>query len=227
MGYQHPIENGVTLVTRRRTSRMTVSGQHITDYFDFNAYHVPTRIEERYGLDPSVVRVTNRTYEHRIPTNFDTPDSPYVLNLLTSETVTLGGDTIARSWVYDAAGFKTSEMVGGITTTFTPDARGNVATRMTASGHTTSFSYAWGVLKDTVTPEYTITRVINPDSTVQRETQAGRETRYEYDGLGRQTLIDPPGAESVSASTTTVFNEAGRTVVTTLFLDFYDRLVVA
>ena len=80
----------------------------------------------------------------------------------------------------------------GIKTTFTPDAFGNVARLKNANNNTTQFSYFHGVLRNTTTPEYTLTRTINAEGTVASETQRGFTTRFEYDRLFRTTEVDPP-----------------------------------
>ena len=61
------------------------------------------------------------TYRHLI-------DDAYVLGLPASESITVGGMTVAKSWGYDATtGFRQSQTIHGITTTFGADDFGNVA----------------------------------------------------------------------------------------------------
>jgi hypothetical protein len=68
-----------------------------------------------------------------------------------------------------------------------------VASATKANGKTTSYTYSWGRLQHTQTPEYTITRVIDPDGTMRSETIAGRTTTYSFDSVGRLEQVQGPG----------------------------------
>ena len=125
------------------------------NFLDYGDYHQPTTITETGDLS----RTTSRTYTHL----GNSPTTPsYLVGKLAQEQVTVGGETFTESWTYDdgstpSPGFLRSHTRYGITTTFTPSddgggyvfphVLGNVAS-VTNNGHTTSFTYDWGVVKD-------------------------------------------------------------------------------
>ena len=201
---------GVPQLTRRLVTR---AGQtHTTDYSYststlpyFHEFHRPVAITER-GATGGVERTTQLTYQHVI-------DDAYVLGLPATESTTVSGMTMQKSWGYNAAtGFRQSETMYGITTTFGADAFGNVATAVKANGKATSFTYSRGVLENTTTPGVVAERTINHDGTVASETIAGRTTTYEYnDPLGRLTRTQRPGPTN---ATTITYDDANRTVTT-------------
>jgi YD repeat-containing protein len=199
---------GVPRIARRLVKR---AGQTYTTEYTysgstqpyFHEFHRPITITER-GPAGTVERATQLTYQHVI-------DEAYVLGLPATESVTVAGMTMQKSWGYDAAtGFRQSETVYGITTVFGADALGNIATATKANGKTTSFTYRWGVIEDTTSAEVIIDRMINSDGAIASETIAGRTTTYEYDDpLGRLTRIQPPGSAN---ATTTSYDDANRAV---------------
>jgi YD repeat-containing protein len=199
---------GVPRVLRRLIAR---GGQtHTTEYGYsentlpyFHEFHRPLTVTER-GPVGGVERRTQLTYRHLI-------DDAYVLGLPASESTTVNGMTMLKSWGYDATtGFRQSQTIHGITTTFGADAFGNVAAAVKANNKATSFTYSWGVLEDTITPGVVVDRTINPDGSVASETIAGRTTTYEYnDPLGRLTRKQFPGATN---ATITSYDDARRIV---------------
>ena len=193
------------LVTRGGRTYTTDYGYSTSTLPYFHEFHKPVTITER-GPAGGVERTTRWTYRHLL-------DEAYVLGLPASESVTVGGMTVARSWGYNSTtGFRQSETVQGITTTFGADDFGNVVSLVKANGKTTSFTYSWGVLEDTTTPGVVVDRTINPDGTVASEAIAGRTTIYEYaDPLGRRTRVQPPGS---SNATTITYDDANRTTTT-------------
>ena len=141
--------------------------------------------------DGELSRATLRAFAYL--SGSDPSFGSYIVDRVAAETLVSGSDAFTRSFEYaPATGFKTSENRYGILTRFTADAVGNVASVRDANGHVTSFSYDWGVVKNTTTPEFTITREINADGSVRTETRRGLTTRFQYDGLGRPTLVTPP-----------------------------------
>jgi YD repeat-containing protein len=185
---------GLSQPIRRTITRMGTT--HTTEYAygsvgaHFHNYHNPTTITER-GPDGAVRRTTTRTYTHLAAM----PSTPYLLALPASEAVTEAGVTTSSSRTYAiATGFRETETVDGFTTTFTPDARGNVATLTKANGKAIEMTYQSGVVKDVTTQAgVNTTRTINPDGTVDSETIANRTTSYQYDALSRRTELHPPG----------------------------------
>jgi YD repeat-containing protein len=164
--------------------------------------------------------------------------SGYLVDRIASATTTVAGESATASWTYNAdTGFVESATQSGITTTYAADPDTGAVARVTdAHGHTTSFTYEWGVVKSIATPLHTTTRTINADGTVASVTRRGSTTSYEYDALGRLVWAKPPlgywtetrydGAaarwvqvrrgdgSSEPAQTTTSFDAFGRVVAT-------------
>jgi YD repeat-containing protein len=175
------VRDGVTY-----TTTYSYSNDNYADYGQ------PNHIVETGDLS----RTTDITYRHDF--------SRYIRGRTASTTVTVGGVASTKTSTYDSdTGFLTSQTALGVTTTFTPDNDGNVASVTNAGNETTSYSYEWGVVKNTTTPAYTVSRTINALGTVATETRGGTTTTYTYDNAGRVT----------SAST----NTPGRAATTTTF----------
>jgi YD repeat-containing protein len=156
-------------------------------FLTYQNHHRPTTITER-GPEGTVRRSTALNYQHMATGTL------FFGALPTREATTITGMTAEKTWAYNGAtGFRESESLYGIATTFTPDADGNIATATKANGKATSFTYSFGEVKDTTTPQYVVSRVINPDGTIASETAAGRTTNYSYDARGRLTETLPPG----------------------------------
>jgi len=174
-----------------------------TSYGDF---HMPYQIEETGQLS----RTTYREFRHSTNAPYD---APYIVGLPTVERITSNSQTFETLLDPDPAnGFVRSETRYGITTTFTPtqDQRGNIWKATNANNKTTSFTYDWGRVKNTSTPEYLIERTINPDGTVASEKNGGRETTYTYDDLSRITMIHPPaGGDAASNPIFTDYDNEG------------------
>jgi RHS repeat-associated protein len=168
-------------------STTTTRGPHVSStayrYSDdnLNDYGQAWEITE----DGDFGRVTQRTFRHGFPDRF-------IKGKLESETVTGPGGSFTRAFTYDDDGFLHIVDTYGATTTFEPDARGNVASLTDADLHTTASTYSWGVLQDTTTPGYPITRQINPDGTVAAQTRGGATTTFVSDDLGRVIDVIPP-----------------------------------
>jgi YD repeat-containing protein len=112
--------------------------------------------------------------------------------------VTVNGESFSKSWGYNHSnGFLEAEIDYSITTAFGSDGLGNVGSVTTANGKTTTSTYQWGIVKDTRTAEFTVTRSINSDGTVASETRAGRTSTFAYDALSRVLTNQPPGGTNV------------------------------
>ena len=132
----------------------------------------------------------SRTTDYTFDYNFSS--SLYLKDRIASETIS-GGGTFQKSFGYNnTTGFKESESIYGVTTTFSSDAFGNVDLITDATGRSTSFTYDWGVLKNTITPAYTITRTVVASGLVTSVLRRGFTTTFSYDTLFRITVIDPP-----------------------------------
>ena len=198
VGFNSDADIFVPLLQERNLTRgprtYTTTNTYATT--NYNDYGRPSSISETGELS----RTTARTFQYGF-----TP--PYIVDRLASETVTVGGESFTKSYTYNLSnGFKVGETIYGLGKTFTPDSKGNVASVTDASNKTTSFSYDWGVVKDTTTPGYTITRTINADGTVASETRRGFTTTFTYDTLSRPTLVTPPVG---NATITEYDNSAG------------------
>src|SRR5690606_32866926 len=132
---------------------------------------------------------------------YDYGFSFYVAGPVKHETVTVDGESFTSSFEHeDSTGFRTSQNIYGITTTFGRDGSGNRSSATDANGHTTTTTYAWGVAKDTSTPEYGIARSINHDGTVASESRGDITRTYAYDDLGRPTRVSESGADDTVTS---------------------------
>lgn len=175
-----PSVSGTDQLPALETRTLTRDGVTHTTTLTYNAshygdFHHPDTIVATSG---AVSRTTTRVYDHTY-VHVDPGAWPYIIGMPLSQTVTIAGDTTTASWTYDMnTGFRTSETVNGLTTTFTPDATlGTVAIVTRPNGKTTSFSYSWGQVSGIETSEldYEITRGVNPDGTIASETRpAGR-----------------------------------------------------
>ena len=84
----------------------------------------------------------------------------------------------------------------GVLTRYNVDANtGMIAKVIDSHNHETSFTYDWGVLKDTVTPEYApaaqIARTIKFDGTILSETRRSTTIKFEHDAVGRLEWVKP------------------------------------
>jgi RHS repeat-associated protein len=161
----------------------------------FDNYHRPYRTTECQASGATCVgptRTTTRVFKYGF--------TPYLIGPLQEETVLVSGDDeYGTSHVYDmATGFQTKRTVNGIETDYTPDTTGtgNGNVGQETGAITTSFSYEWGVLKDTIRPLSTTSRAINPDGTVASETVNWGTTNYIYDDIGRPETMSPPVGEN-------------------------------
>jgi YD repeat-containing protein len=157
---------------------------------NYNDFGRPWRSIDMSGWS-SPMRITERVFDYGFP--------DWIVDRLTSQSVTIGSETRTSSWVYAAAtGFMTQSNAMGTVTTYTPNAAGQVASVTNANGHTVSFTYDWGVLKKTTTPLLVTDRVINPDGTIASENVGTLSTQYQYDVAFRLRRVLPPGAPAVN-----------------------------
>src|SRR4029453_4556453 len=116
----------------------------------------------------------------------------------------------------------------GVATTSPRDGFGSVGTSTDRNGNQTSRSHRWGVLENTITPKYTVTRDINSDGTVAHETRGGVRTTFGYDDLGRVTSISAPHADPTTTAYTdsSVVVSRGPTRATTV-VDGFGRPITS
>jgi YD repeat-containing protein len=172
--------------TKRGTYTWTTTSEYHTGLGNFNDYGRPWRIFQ----DGELHRVIARTFQYGF--------GPYIVDRVSREEVTVGGQSFERNWVYTlSTGFLEKEALGhinlGSVTTYTPTGDGNVAWLNDPRGYVTSFAYSWGRVQQVTTPHLTKTHAINPDGTIASETVGGLTTTYEYDDAFRLLRMKPPG----------------------------------
>jgi len=191
---------------------------------NFNDHGRPFLIMETGELDRATVRAFGYL------SGSDPSFGSYIVDRVAAELLVSGPEVFGRSFEYvPATGFMRLENRSGIVTRFESDAWGNVASTRDANDNATGFTHDWGVVKNTATPEFTITREINSDGTVKTETRRGHTTRFQYDEIGRPTLVAPP----IGLETRTQYdNFAGRftrvsrgSSVTTTSLNGFGQIV--
>jgi YD repeat-containing protein len=197
VGLNHDSFIYVPLVSTRTVVRgpSTFSTTNTYSASNFNDYGRPNVVSESGQLS----RTTSRMFRYGF--------SKYIVDKVASETVTVGGESFAKSYTYNLSnGFPQSQTVDGVTTSFVGDSRGNVSASTDARANTTLFAYQWGRISSVQTPQYTISRPINGDGTVASETRRGFATTFSYDALERLTRTVLPVGNAI---TTTYDNSAG------------------
>lgn len=210
-----------SVLTRSDVTRdgRTYRTDYVYDSGFYSNYHRPSQIVEKGNLQPDGSGETNRTttlgYDYNFNLTPNTNSQRYFNGKVGGETVTLQGETLTRAWGYDHTTGCLGEVIEyDIHTGFECDALGNVSKIKPGQivSKQTTFTYDWGVLKNTVTPQFTISRSINTDGTVASVTQGGRTTAFTYDNAFRVTQVQPPGG--TNPTTTTYNNVDGSTVIT-------------
>lgn len=152
-----------------------------TTYADFDAYGNPGKKTESGPNGGN--RTTNYTY-------FNDPNK-WILGLVKDEV--FAGGSLYRS--YDANGKLLTATKDGVTSGFTYDAQGNLASLTTPRGQVYSYSdYKRGIAQVESQPEgITINRVVDNAGNITAETNGdGHTTTYTYDGLNRLTSEAKP-----------------------------------
>jgi YD repeat-containing protein len=182
-------------VTRGTQSWRTTFEFHLADG-RFNDYGRAYRVRA-YDEGTVTYQQAQTTFDYSFLVGTP-PPYPYVLPVA-SVVATLGAETATTAYTYDMlTGFVTTVTTRGRTTTFTRTARGNVASVRDAVRPATTFEYSWGVVS-LITPPLgpVTTRSIRPDGLAEWErlgtAPATLTTAYEYDQIGRVTLVTPPG----------------------------------
>jgi RHS repeat-associated protein len=120
-------------------------------------------------------------------------------------------DGISASAQYDSdTGFMTSRTAGGVTTTFYPDAYGNVDLAV-VGGTQFSIPHSWGVSTGISGPGANTVLTVNPDGSTATATRNGHTTFFTYDAAGRLTGVQPP----IGNPATTTYASDGTSVTTT------------
>jgi YD repeat-containing protein len=161
-------------------------------------FHCPTQISETGETETGEVsHNTVRAYTHY-------QVQPRITCLLVMEAVVEGAQTARRDFEYDNGnvndrkGFLTQATEAGVypynlQMSFSGDDGGNIET-VTRRGLTTSFTYTRGQQATITNPLTTVSRVVNLDGAIDRETRDGRTTTFEYDpASGLLQTVRPPG----------------------------------
>jgi hypothetical protein len=164
------------------------------------------------GESGALTRKSTRTFFYG--SSSDPSFGTYIVDKPATETVRVpasGSESFTSRYEYRTVGgyrgFLEAQTIRGIRTSFTAELvggqpNGNVKTSTDGNGHVTSFAYSWGRTQTITTPEYTISRVINPDGTMASEKRRGFTTSFVYDSLMRETKRTPP----VGHPTLTTYN---------------------
>ncbi len=181
--------------TTTRSGSTSGAGQsiHVVDHdyaaTNYNDYGRAWRTTES---GPAGTRVVTRTFQYGFV--------PYIVDRVATWSVSGGGQSFASSYSFAlATGFRTGQDVYGIALDYQPstDGRGNLASVTDGEGHVTAYTYEYGVARTTQTGEYLITRDVNTDGTIARETRRGRDVVHlrradattQHDAPARQ--LDP------------------------------------
>jgi YD repeat-containing protein len=182
----------VPLLTSKSIIR---GGQTYTTNYDYTGdnYGNPTTISE--SGDKS--RTTSISYWNNISKNI-------VQNKPSSETVSSNDfscpGTCNTSYTYDTSTGRLEQINKyGVTTDYGYYSNGNLQSETNARSKTTSYEWNYGVIKKIITPEYTISRIINQNSTIASETN-GRSitTNFTYDNNLRLKSIEPPAGNTTN-----------------------------
>lgn len=192
------IPNPVTPIPAIKTRTLTRDGATYTTTYtysasDFADYGQPITIAEVGQLS----RTTALTYRHDL--------TKYIRGRLASSVVTVGAQSYSRSFQYNGdTGFLNSATSLGLTSTFTSDGMGNVATARNPLNQATEFGYDWGVVKSVSTPEWTVTSTLNEDGTAASVSRGGVTTTFQRNALGAVTSVatNTPGRIPVTTSFT-------------------------
>lgn len=160
----------------------TVNGAvHTTIYSNYDAYGNPVTIAEAGPNGGN--RTTTRTYLN------DT--AKWIIGRVKDESFT--GSSTTR--LFDGYGNLTSITSEGVTTGYTYDSQGNIATTTQPRGLVYTYSnYKRGTPQTEAQPEaVSLARVVDNMGNVTSETNGnGFTTTYTYDGLNRVTSVDYP-----------------------------------
>lgn len=173
---------------------------HSTTFSAFDTYGNPGTITETGPNGGN--RTTTVTYFINA--------SKWIINQVKDQTVS-GGVSITRS--FDTNGNMLSVTQDGISTGYTYDGQGNVATTTFPRSLTHTYTnYKRGIAQtETQREGVGITRVVSDAGNITSETNGeSKTTNYGYDGLNRVTSIAPPAGSPISISYTATSKTATR-----------------
>lgn len=177
---------------------------YTTTYSDYDTYGNPGTIVQTG--DQGLSRTAKLTYFTNTGNN--------ILHKLA--TLTIDGKPVINR-TYDSQGDMLTDSRYGLTTTYTYDLFGNVATKTDPNGNVTTYTstdiptyngYVAGIPKQIVHPDGgVIKQTINPEGTIASRTDAnGNTTSYTYDAMNRLTSITPPAPRAPTTISYSVVN---------------------
>lgn len=204
-----------TLMPALQKRRIVMNGAtYLREQSGFDAYGAPGTVTESGPNGGN--RTTTYTYLN------DT--AKWILSRPKNETF-VGGSTIRE---FDGNGNLQSQSEGGVVTSYTYDAQGNIATKTLPRGLVHSYAdYKRGIAQTETQPEgVSITRVVDGNGNLESETNGeGKTTRFAYDSMNRMTSAKYPvgNARSVSYTATSKTDTRGALVEETQ-LDGFGRI---
>jgi RHS repeat-associated protein len=164
---------------------------YTTTFDDHDAYGNPETITE----SGDKTRTTQLTYWTNAGKNI-------VQGKPATEKVTGGfPGTFTTSYTYDTNGNPTKLNKYGVITKYTYATNGNLSKIIDANNRTWTYSWSKGRISKITNPLYSISRVINANGTIAKETN-GRNysTSYTYDKNLRVTKVTPPVGNAIAYS---------------------------
>ena len=180
------------ILVARRVNRYDQT--YVTEYSNHDSFGNPGTIRETGpdGTGGSNVRTTQVSYY--------IDQAKWIIRLPRQETTDTIG-TVSRT--FDGNANMLTENRYGVTTTFSYDTQGEIATKRDARGNTVSYSnYKRGTPQNETHPEgVNIARTVSDAGNVTAETDGeGATVAYGYDGLNRITSITHPRGNPVGVN---------------------------
>ncbi|WP_119328972.1 RHS repeat domain-containing protein [Cysteiniphilum halobium] len=216
--------SGVPVLTKQTITQDGVTTSKV--FSDFNSFLYPQTIVETASNGET--RTTKSTY-------FVLEASSTHGHMVKPATVivTDSAGKVVQSVVntYDTEGYLTTSTVNGVTTTYSYDAKGNIASETDASGNKTQYlNYVNGQPQTVIDPNgNSTTYTYDYRGLVLTKTDAkGNVTKYSYDVMDRLTSVIPPIGNTVTYTYTnhglTVTKTQGQAVTTTNY-DGFGRVI--
>ncbi|WP_117004173.1 RHS repeat domain-containing protein [Cysteiniphilum sp. SYW-8] len=216
--------SGVPVLTKQTITQDGVTTSKV--FSDFNSFLYPQTIVETASNGET--RTTKSTY-------FVLEASSTHGHMVKPATVTVtdSAGKVVQSVVntYDTEGYLTASTVNGVTTTYSYDAKGNIASETDASGNKKQYlNYVNGQPQTVIDPNgNSTTYTYDYRGLVLTKADAkGNVTKYSYDAMGRLTSVTPPIGNPITYTYTnhglTVKKAQGQAVTTTNY-DGFGRVI--
>jgi RHS repeat-associated protein len=180
------------------------SATYVTEYSNHDSYGNPGTISE--SGPNSGTRSATITYFRDI--------SRWIVNGFPDDETRSGGPDISRT--YDTDGNLTNISRDGVSTSYTYNADGTVATMTDARTSLTTYSnYKRGIAQTEARPEgVSITRVVDDAGNVTSQTIGGQTFGYTYDQINRLKSVNYPIGDDVAIAYTPTTKTATRGTLT-------------